>query len=77
MNLSCKLSCVEIQLGVTSAFTESFKDDYAITVDNGDGATQVFDKENLGKKYYFQTPEQQNHLTVSVKATSIEGNLLN
>lgn len=76
VNLSCKLSCVEIQLGVTSAFTESFKDDYAITVDNGDGATQVFDKENLGKKYYFQTPEQQNHLTVSVKATSIEGNFI-
>lgn len=76
VNLSCKLSCVEIQLGVTSAFTESFQDDYAITVDNGDGATQVFDKENLGKKYYFQTPEQQNHLTVSVKATSIEGNFI-
>lgn len=76
VNLSCKLSCVEIQLGVTSAFTDSFKDDYAITVDNGDGATQVFDKENLGKKYYFQTPEQQNHLTVSVKATSIEGNFI-
>lgn len=76
VNLSCKLSCVEIQLGVTSAFTESFKDDYAITVDNGDGATQVFDKGNLGKKYYFQTPEQQNHLTVSVKATSIEGNFI-
>lgn len=76
VNLSCKLSCVEIQLGVTSAFTDSFKDDYAITVDNGDGATQVFDKENLGKKYYFQTPEQQNHLTVSVKATSMEGNFI-
>lgn len=76
VNLSCKLSCVEIQLGVTSAFTESFQDDYAITVDNGDGATQVFDKENLGKKYYFQTPEQQNHLAVSVKATSIEGNFI-
>lgn len=76
VNLSCKLSCVEIQLGVTSAFTESFQDDYAITVDNGDGATQVFDKENLGKKYYFQTPEQQNHLTVSVKATSMEGNFI-
>lgn len=76
VNLACKLACVEIELGVTSAFTEAFKDDYAITVDNGNGASQVFDKNNLGKKYYFQTPVQQNHLTVSVKATSTENNFI-
>ena len=76
VNLTCKLACVEIEMGVTSAFTEAFKDDYAITVDNGNGASQVFDKNNLGKKYYFQTPVQQNHLTVSVKATSTEDNFI-
>lgn len=76
INLTCKLACVEIEMGVTSAFTEAFKDDYAITVDNGNGASQVFDKKNLDKKYYFQTPVQQNHLTVSVKATSTEDNFI-
>lgn len=76
VSLSCKLACVELEMGVTSSFTEAFKDDYAITVDNGNGATQVFDKDNLGKKYYFKTPAQQNHLTVSVKATSVEGNFI-
>lgn len=76
VSLSCKLACVELEMGVTSSFTEAFKDDYAITVDNGNGATQVFDKDNLGKKYYFKTPAQQNHLTVSVKATSTEGNFI-
>lgn len=76
VNLTCKLACVEIELGVTSAFIEAFQDDYAITVDNGNGANQVFDKNNLGKKYYFQTPVQQNHLTVSVKATSTENNFI-
>lgn len=76
VSLSCKLACVELEMGVTSSFTEAFKDNYAITVDNGNGATQVFDKDNLGKKYYFKTPAQQNHLTVSVKATSVEGNFI-
>lgn len=76
VSLSCKLACVELEMGVTSSFTEAFKDDYAITVDNGNGATQVFDKDNLGKKYYFKTPAQQSHLTVAVKATSVEGNFI-
>lgn len=73
VSLSCKLACVEIELGVTTSFTDAFTDTYAITVDNGEGATQVFSKDNLGKKYYFKTPAQQDHLTVSVKATTKEG----
>lgn len=76
VSLSCKLACVELEMGVTSSFTEAFKDDYAITVDNGEGATQTFTKDDLGKKYYFKTPAQQSHLTVSVKATSVEGNYI-
>lgn len=74
VDLSCKLACVEIELGVTESFTASFKDDYTVTVDNGEGATQVFTKDNLDKKYYFKTPDQQDHLSAVIKATSIEGN---
>lgn len=76
VSLSCKLACVELEMGVTSSFTEAFKDDYTITVDNGEGATQTFTKDDLGKKYYFKTPAQQSHLTVAVKATSTEGNFI-
>lgn len=76
VDLSCKLACVEIELGVTESFTASFKDDYTVTVDNGEGATQVFTKDNLDKKYYFKTPDQQDHLSAVIKATSIEGNFI-
>lgn len=76
VDLSCKLACVEVELGVTESFTASFKDDYVMTVDNGEGATQVFSKDNLGKKYYFKTPDQQDHLSAVIKATSIEGNFI-
>ena len=76
VGLNCKLSCIEMELGVTASFLEAFKDDYSITVDNGDNANQVFNKDNLGKKYYFQTPSQKNSLNVSVKATSTEGNFI-
>lgn len=76
VDLSCKLACVEIELGVTESFTASFKDDYTVTVDNGEGATQVFTKDNLDKKYYFKTPDQQDHLSAAIKATSIEGNVI-
>lgn len=76
VGLNCKLSCIEMELGVTASFLEAFKDDYSITVDNGDNANQIFNKDNLGKKYYFQTPSQKNSLNVSVKATSTEGNFI-
>lgn len=76
VDLSCKLACIEVGLGVTESFTASFKDDYVMTVDNGEGATQVFSKDNLGKKYYFKTPDQQDHLSAAIKATSIEGNFI-
>lgn len=76
VDLSCKLACVEVELDVTESFTASFKDDYTVTVDNGEGATQVFTKDNLDKKYYFKTPDQQDHLSAAIKATSIEGNFI-
>lgn len=76
VDLPCKLACVEVSVGLTASFEESFKDDYSVIVDNGDGATQIFDKNSLGKKYYFQVPEHQNSLNASSKATSVEGNFI-
>ena len=76
VDLPCKLACVEVSVGLTASFEESFKDDYSVIVDNGDGATQIFDKNSLGKKYYFQVPEHQNSLNASIKAISVEGNFI-
>lgn len=76
VDLPCKLACVEVSVGLTASFEESFKDDYSVIVDNGDGATQIFDKNSLSKKYYFQVPEHQNSLNASIKVTSVEGNFI-
>lgn len=76
VDLTCKLACVEVSIGLTSSFEEAFKDDCSVIVDNRDGATQIFDKSSLGKKYYFQVPERQNSLNASIKATSVEGNFI-
>lgn len=76
VDLPCKLACVEVSLSLTSSFEEAFKDDYAVIIDNGDGASQTFDKTSIGKKYYFRTPEHQSTLNASIKATSEEGNFV-
>lgn len=76
VDLPCKLACIEVSVGLTASFEESFKDDYSVIVDNGDGATQIFDKNSLGKKYYFQVPEHQNSLNASIKVTSVAGNFI-
>lgn len=76
VDLTCKLACIEVSIGLTSSFEEAFKDDYSVIVDNRDGATPIFDKSSLGKKYYFQVPERQNSLNASIKATSVEGNFI-
>ena len=76
VDLPCKLACVEVSLSLTSSFEEAFKDDYAVIIDNGDGASQTFDKTSIGKKYYFQTPKHQSTLNASIKATSEEGNFV-
>lgn len=76
VNLTCKLACIEMELALTSSFTDAFNDDYSITIDNGDGSSQIFDKSSIGKKYYFKAPEQKTSLNVAVKATSKEGNFI-
>ena len=72
--LTCELACVEVALHLTEDFNLAFKDDYSIMVDNGDGASNPFTKDNISTKYYFKTPANKNSLTVSVKATSTDGN---
>lgn len=74
VDLTCKLACIEIELALTTSFTDSFKDDYTVTIDNGENASQVFDNRSIGKKYYLKTPVQNNSLNVSIKADSKEGN---
>ena len=76
VDLTCKLACIEVSIGLTSSFEEAFKDDYSVVVDNGDGASQVFDNNSIGKKYYYQTPDHQSSLNASIKATSVEGNFV-
>jgi hypothetical protein len=76
VDLTCKLACIEIELALTSSFEEAFKDDYTVTIDNGENASQIFDKNSIGKKYYFKTPVQKNSLNVSIKANSKEGNFI-
>ena len=76
VDLPCKLACVEVSVGLTTSFEEAFEDDYTVVVDNGDGASQIFDKTSIGTKYYFQVPEHQNSLNTSIKATSVEGNFI-
>lgn len=66
----CKLQNIEVMISLAQSFTDSFKDDYSITVDNGAGAIQVFTKDNISTKYYYAVPENKNAIKVSVKATT-------
>lgn len=72
--LTCELACVEVAFHLTEDFNKAFKDDYSIMVNNGDGGNYKFTKDNINTKYYFKTPANKNSLSVSVKATSAEGN---
>ena len=66
----CKLQNIEVMISLAQSFTDSFKDDYSITVDNGAGAIQVFTKDNISTKYYYAVPENKDAIKVSVKATT-------
>ena len=69
-SIECTLQNIEVTVSIGQSFADSFKDDYSVTVDNGDGAIQTFTAENVGTKYYFQVPDNKNALTVSIKATT-------
>ena len=42
-----------------------------ITVDTGDGASLIINKDNVDKKYYLKVPQDKSSLNVSVKATTV------
>ncbi|MEY8706329.1 DUF4493 domain-containing protein [Bacteroides faecichinchillae] len=70
VNTTCRLSCVEVNLILAKSFEEYFKDDYTITITNGGAGNYVFKKENVGKKIYFNVPENASSILMSVKATT-------
>lgn len=69
MTVSCKLQNIQMKVALSNDFKNDFLDDYTITVDNGDGAVNIFTKDNVSKVFYFQVPDNKSAITVSVKAT--------
>ncbi len=69
--ITCSLQNIEVSVSLAESFKTSFKDDYEIMVDNGEGAIQRFDKNNINTRYFLATPAGKNSLTVSVKATTV------
>lgn len=70
VSLECKLQTIEVALALDKSFVEAFNDDYSVTVDNGEGASLIFTKDNIDKKYYFAVPENKSSITVSIKANT-------
>lgn len=69
MEVKCKLQNIQMKVSLGEDFKNDFLDDYTITVDNGDGAVNVFTKDNVSKVFYYQVPANKQSITVSVKAT--------
>lgn len=72
-SVQCKLQNIEIAFSLDQSFKDKFKDDYAFTVDNGDGVSVIINKDNVGKKYYLKVPQNKTTLNVSIKATESAG----
>lgn len=70
--VTCSLQNIEVSISLAESFKTSFKDDYEVTVDNGAGAIQLFNKDNINTKYYMAVPANNSStMTVSVKATTV------
>lgn len=74
VNTTCKLQNIAVTIGFSEKFKQQFKDDYAITVTNGDGGVKVYEKEHLGKTFYFKVPDNKNSVQLTVKATTTTNN---
>ena len=70
VNTICKLQNIAVTVGFTDNFKKQFQDDYAITVTNGEAGVKVFEKEQLGKTFFFKVPEKKNSVQLTVKATT-------
>lgn len=69
--IKCTLQNIEVAISLSQSFKDKFKDDYEITVDNGESAAVKFTKANVGTKYYYPVPENKSSIKVSVKATTV------
>lgn len=69
--VTCRLQNIETKVVLSESFKQAFKDDYTITIDNGESAVQVINKDNIQNKYYFAVPSQKDYMTVSVKASTV------
>lgn len=71
VNTVCKLQSVAVTVAFTNEFKQQFRDDYAITVTNGDKGVKVYGKQHVGKTFYFKVPDQKNCVQLTVKATTV------
>lgn len=69
--VTCRLQNIETKVILSESFKLAFQDDYTVTIDNGENAVQIINKDNIQNKYYFAVPTQKDHITVSVKATTV------
>lgn len=69
--VTCRLQNIETQVVLSESFKLAFRDDYTVTIDNGESAVQIINKDNIQNKYYFAVPTQKDYITVSVKATTV------
>ena len=70
-SIQCKLQNIEVAFSLDQSFKNKFKDDYTFTVDTGDGASLIINKDNVDNKYYLKVPQDKSSLNVSVKATTV------
>ncbi len=74
VNTTCKLQNLESNIILDPTFIEKFKNDYSITITNGEAGNYIFTKDNISKKIYFKVPEKAtNSIQMSVKATTTDG----
>lgn len=77
VNTSCTLQNIEVGMELATDFQSSFKDDYTITISNGESGNWIFNKDNIGKKVYFKVPESPvNFLNATIKATTLQGDAI-
>lgn len=74
VNTVCKLQNLAVSIAFTDEFNTEFRDDYAITVTNGESGVQIFKKDKAGKTFYFKVPTQKNSVQLTVKATTVTNN---
>ena len=59
---------------LSADFLNSFKDDYTVTVSNGEAGSWIFDKTNIDKKVYLKVPATAiSSLDAVIKATTQVG----